>query len=327
MLTPQMGRRDFIASTTGATIGATTYMSGAASADDLHKINVLEVPTDGAKSVLYAQKAGLFRKRGIDADIIALGSGPAIYAAVIGGSADIGSGSLWTAFEAYARGIPLRLIAPASIYASTHPDGFTLVRKDSPIKTPADLNGKIVGGDSATDISIIALRAWLDQHGGDGKSIITLDLKQTQQVEALAAGRIDAATLKPPYLTVAMASGKFHILGKPYDAIAPRFLLSCWVAMADYIAKNSDLVKNFVDGLSEAARYTNAHEAQTVDLVAAFSGQDPAQIAQGIRSTTAVTATLPMMQVMLDFAVKYGVMSQGFDLKGILAPQFPLSRS
>lgn len=322
-----LDRRDFIGRTAGAAFGAAAGMTGAAAAQELHKVRVLEVPTDGAKSVLYAQKAGLFRKRGIDADISAMGSGAAIYAAIIGGSADIGSGSLWPAFEAYAHGVPLRLIAPASIYASTHPDGFLLVRKDSPIKTPADLNGKIVGGDSSKDVGVIALRAWMDQHGADGKSIKPLELKQGQQLEALDLGRIDAVTLKPPYLTVAMASGKFRVLGKPYDAIAPRFLLSCWVAMADYIAKNPDLIKNFVAALSEAARYTSTHEAETVDLVAAFSGQDPAQLAQGIRSTTAETATLPMMQVMLDAAVKNGVMDQGFDLKGILAPQFPLARS
>jgi NitT/TauT family transport system substrate-binding protein len=167
----------------------------------------------------------------------------------------------------------------------------------------------------------------MDEHGADGKSIKPLELKQTQQLEALDLGRIDAVTLKPPYLTVAMASGKFRVLGKPYDALAPRFLLSCWVAMADYISKNPDIVKNFVAALSEAARYTSAHEAETIDMVAAFSGQDPVQLAQGIRSTTAETATLPMMQVMLDAAVKNGVMDQGFDLKGILAPQFPLARS
>ena len=320
-------RRDFIARAAGATVGAAACVTGSALADDLHKVNVLDVPTDGAKVVLYAQKAGLFRKRGIDADIVAMGSGAAIYAAVIGGSADFGSGSLWPAFEAYAHGVPLRIIAPASIYASTHPDGFLLVRKDSPIKTPADLNGKIVGGDAAKDVGVMALRAWMDQHGADGKSIKPLELKQGQQLEALDVGRIDAVTLKPPYLTVAMASGKFRVMGKPYDAIAPRFLLSCWVAMADYIAKNPELVKNFVAGLSEGARYVSAHEAETIDMVAAFSGQDPVQLAQGVRSTSTPTATLPMMQVMLDFAVKNGVMEQGFDLKGILAPQFPLARS
>jgi NitT/TauT family transport system substrate-binding protein len=322
-----MQRRDFVKLAAGASLSGVVAARRPAVADALRKVNVLEIPTDGAKAVLYAQKAGLFRKRGIDADIVAMGSGSAIYAAVIGGSADFGSGSLWPAYEAYAHGVPLRIVAPAGIYTSARPDGFLLVRKDSPIKTASDLNGKIVGGDSPEGISIVALRAWLDQHGGDGSSIRPLELKQTQQLEALDAGRIDAVILKPPYLTVAQESGKFRAIGTPYDSIAPRYLLSCWVATADFIAKNPDVVKAFVGGLAEAARYANTHQDQTVDMVAAFSGQDRTQLARGLRSVETDSATMAMLQAPLDLAVKYGVMDRKIDLNGILAPMFPLAKA
>ena len=32
-----------------------------------------------------------------------------------------------------------------------------------------------------------------------------------------------------------MQSGRVRVLGKPLDVVAPRFLLSCWVASVDYI--------------------------------------------------------------------------------------------
>jgi ABC-type nitrate/sulfonate/bicarbonate transport system substrate-binding protein len=297
-----------------------------ARAQELHTVRVLELPTDGAKSVLYAQKAGLFRKRGIDAAIVAMGSGAAIYAAIVGGSADIGSGSLWPVYQAYARGLPLRIIAPASVYTSARPDAFLLVRKDSPYRVPRDLNGKIIGGDAVNDIGIAATRAWIDQHGGDGKSLRTVELKPTEQLAALDAGRIDMATLKPPYLTLAQSSGKFRVLGAPYDAIAPLYLVSCWVATVDYIAKNPGIVNGFVAGLTEAARYTNAHQAETIGLVAAFTGQDPLQLADTQRSTTAETVTLAELQAPLDFANKWGIITQHIDLNGILAPSMPLVR-
>lgn len=319
-------RSDFVKLAALSALGGFGASSAPSAAQDLHSVNVLEVPTDGAKSVLYAQKAGLFRKHGIDAKIVGMGSGAAIYAGVIGGSADFGSGSLWPVYQAYTHGLPLRIIAPASTYSSKHPDGFLLVRKDSPIHEARDLNGKILGGDAVNDIGVVSTRAWVDQHGGDGKSLRTVELKQTEQLEALDAGRIDAVTLKPPYLTVAQESGKYRVLGTPYDAVAPLFLLSCWVATADYIAKNPDIVNGFVAGLTEAARYTNAHEAETIDLVAQFSGQDPVQLARGLRSTTADTVTLAELQAPLDFAYKWGVITQHFDLNGILAPSMPLRR-
>ncbi len=172
----------------------------------------------------------------------------------------------------------------------------------------------------------MSTRAWLDQHGGDGKSLRTVELKQNEQLEALDAGRIDAVTLKPPYLTVAQESGKFRVLGTPYDAVGPRFLLSCWVATADYIAKNPDIVNGFAAALLEAARYTNAHEAETIDLVAAFSKQDPVQLAKGLRSTTAETVTLDELQRPLDFAYKYGIITQRFDLSGLMAASMPFAK-
>jgi NitT/TauT family transport system substrate-binding protein len=317
-------RRDFLRVSALTALGAVSVRGAAA--DELKTVRVLEVPTDGAKSVLYAEKAGLFRKRGIDANIVPIGSGSAIYAAVVGGSADFGSGSLWPVFEAYAHRVPLRIIAPASLYRADRPDGFLLVAKDGPIKTPRDLNGKILGGDSTKDISVMAIRSWLDQKGGDGKTLRSVELKQTEQLSALDAGRVDAVLLKPPYLTVALETGKYRELGTPYDAVAPRFALSCWVSTVDYIAKNPDTVKAFTAGLLEAAKYTNANQAATTDLVAAFSGQDAAVLGRGIRSTTAETVTAADFQGPLDFAYKSGVIDQHFDLSGVLASTVVLSR-
>jgi len=298
--------------------------AGAVRADDLRLVHVLEVPTDGAKSVLYAQRGNLFRKRGLQADIVAMGSGASIFAAVLGGSADFGSGSLFPVFAACAHGVPLRMIAPASLYSSDHADSLLLVPKDSPIRAARDMNGKTIGVDAVKDVNGTATRAWLDLHGGDGSTLRLVELRPAEQLTALDTGRIDATMLKPPFLTAALASRKFRVLGTPLDAIAPRFLLSCWVASADFVAKNPDVVNAFVAGLTEAARYTNANQAATVDLVAAFTGQDPAVIAGGIRTVTAESVTLAELQRPLDFAYKYGILDKTFDVTGILAPGFPL---
>lgn len=320
-------RSGFIKLAGCASLGAFASARGAATAQDVRTVHVLEVPTDGAKSVLYAQQANIFRKRGISADIVPLGSGAAIFAAVLGGAADFGSGSTWPVYQAYARNLPLRIVAPATVYESDDPDEFLLVRKDAPIRVPSDLNSKIFGGDNATDIGVMAARAWLDQHGGDGKSLRAIGLSSARQLEALEAGRIDAATLKPPFLTTAMESGKFRRLGTPFDVIGPRALTSCWVATADFIAKNPDIVSGFVASLTEAANYTNANQAATVDLVAGFTGQDAALLRRSVRSITATTVTMAELQRPLDFGYKCGVIEPHIDLRGLLAASFPLARA
>jgi NitT/TauT family transport system substrate-binding protein len=322
----QLNRGDFVRCAGLASLGGVVSARSAAAADDLKPVRVLTVPSDGSKSVLYAQKANLFRKRGIQTDIAPMGSGAAIFAAVLGGSADIGAGNLFAVFAAYAHGIPLRIVAPIAIYTSEHADTFLLVRKDSAFRSARDLNGKILGTNDANDVSSLSTRAWIDSHGGDGKSLRMIELKATEQLASLDAGRIDCAVLKPPYLTVALESGKFRPLGKPLDAIAPRFLLSCFVATVDYIAKNPDIVGAFAAGLAEAARYTNANQAATVDLVAAFSGQDPAVLGHGVRSISAETIALSDVQRPLDFASKYGLVDKPFTASAVLASSMPTSR-
>jgi NitT/TauT family transport system substrate-binding protein len=316
-------RSDFIKRTAYASLGGMLSATGIAAAQELRKVNILAVPTDGVKSTLYAQKAGLFRKHGIQADIVPMGSGAAIFAAVLGGAADIGSGSLFPVFAAHNRGVPLRIVAPASLYTSDRADALLVVQKDSPLKTGRDLNGKTIGTDAIKDVYSTATRAWVDMNGGDGASLKALELKPTEQVAALDAGRIDVVVLKSPYLQAALATNKFRVLGKPLDAIAPRFLLSCWVAGVDFIAKNPDVISGYQAALSEAARYTNANQNATTDMVAAFTGQESAVLAKGIRSVTAETLTIADVQKPLDFAVKYGIIDKTFDVNGILASSVP----
>ena len=318
-------RGPFVAMAAAAAL-APAVPAAKAAADALRTLRVLCIQTDGIKSLLYAQKANLFAKRGLAVDIQTMASGAAILPALIGGSAEIGAANLFPVFAAFARGLPLRMIAPASIYASDHADSLLLVRKDSPLHTPRDLEGKTIGVDSLGDVYTIATRAWVDRGGGDGHTLRPVELRPAEQLGALDAGRVDASVFKTPFATVALESGKFRILGKPLDAIAPRFLLSCWVATVDFIAQNPQPVNDYVATMGEAARYTNAHQSETVDMMAQFTGQDPALVRRAVRSTTAVTATLEQLQRPLDVAYKYGVIAQRFDASAVLAPGFPLEK-
>lgn len=325
-------REEFLKRTAAASLSGVAAASGVlaridpARADDLRTLRILAVPTDGIKSTLYAERAKLFQKRGLDVEVVAMGNGAAIFSALAGGSADIGSGSLFPVFAAYSRGIPLRIIAPASLYTSDHADAFLMVQKDGPIHTGRDMNGKTFGTDAPKDAFSLATRAWIDQHGGDGSTLRELELKPTEQVAALDAGRIDAVVLKSPFLQAAQATGKFRVLGRPLDAIGPRFLLSSWVATVDFIEKNPVAAAGYVAAMKEAAIYTNAHQSETTDMVAQFTGQDPAVLARGIRSVTAESISLADIQLPLDFAVKYGLLSKTFEASGLLA-NIPTFRS
>jgi ABC-type nitrate/sulfonate/bicarbonate transport system substrate-binding protein len=288
---------------------------------------VLSFASDAIKQVLYPQQAGLFSKLGYQLQLQPMGSGSAIISALVGGSGDFGSGSLFALFTAFGHGIPLRIVAPIALYDTDHCDSWLVVRSDSGLHQARDLNGKVMGGDTPSEISVVATKIWMDRHDGDGKSLRALGLNGSEILNALLAGRIDTAVLRPPFLTVAMQSGRVRVIGKPLDVIAPRFLLSAWVASVDYIDKNPAAVKAWVTALTAGARYVDRHQDETVDMVAQFTKQDPAQIRAGVRTVIAESITLADVQTPLDFAYKYGVIDKPYDARAMLSEYVPVKRA
>lgn len=287
-------------------------------------LRILTVRTDAVKTLLWAQQQNLFAARGLAIDLVNTGSSSASLSALVGGSAEIAAGSVFSTFTAIARSIPVKFVAPEALYISDHADQVLLVRGDAALRTASDLNGKIIGVDSLQDIYTFATRAWVDNNGGDGASLKPVELPPPEQLAALLSGRIDAGIFKAPFLSVALAGGKARLFAKPLDAIAPRFLISAWLASDDFVSKNPVALKAFQAVIADAARYTNAHQDATVDIVAKFTGQDPAQVRSAVRATSAVAIMSPQIQRPLDFAAKYKMIARPLDVNDILAPGFPL---
>ena len=59
---------------------------------------------DVVRPLLYAVDAGLFKKAGLDVELVKLSNGAAVAAAVAGGSVQLGKGSALTPVQAYAKG-------------------------------------------------------------------------------------------------------------------------------------------------------------------------------------------------------------------------------
>ena len=317
-----LDREHFVRVAAAATF-ASLLRTPPAAAQTLQTLRILTIRTDAVKTLLWAQQQNLFAAHGLAIDLVNTGSSAASLTALIGGSADIAAGSLFPTFAAIAHDIPVKFIAPEAFYLSDHADSVLLVKSDSPIRTASDLNGKVIGVDSLKDLYTLATRGWVDNGGGDGASLKPVEIPPPEQLAALLGGRIDAGVFKAPFLSVALAGGKTRVLAQPLDAIAPRFLISAWIASADFIAKNPQAVKAFQMVIAEAGRFTNAHQDATVDLVAKFTGQEPAQIRNSIRATSAVAVTLPELQRPLDFAYKYKLIDRQLNASAMLAPGFP----
>ena len=293
-----------------------------ASADAPVPVRVGLFASDVAADVYDADELGYFAKVGIAPEIIDLGNGGAIAAAVAGGSVDIGMTNVVSLALAHSRGLTFRVLAVGGLtLAGVQTNGLLAAAASSPIRTAKDLDGKTVAVDVLGGIPELGVRAWLDANGGDSKRVKIIELHFAEMVAAVQSGRVDAALVNASVdPTLGKPGDPLRLLGVVYDAIAPRFASSVWFATADWIAQHPDAAKGFATALGQAATWANAHHHESAVILAKHIKQTAAQIDGGPRVVYDAAKDPALLQPVIDMAAKYGEISAPFPAREVMAP-------
>jgi NitT/TauT family transport system substrate-binding protein len=283
----------------------------------LTTIRVGVTPIDSLVPVAYAIRTGMFEKAGLELELSMMGSGNAITAAVVGGALDVGLSSLDAIIEGHLRGIPLTIIAPGGLWVDADTNGL-LVPKGSPLRKASDFNGKTISANGLGTVGTVAMQAWVDQNGGDSKTLHFFELPAAAGVAALNQGRVDAALLSNPQYAAAIAGGARRI-AHVYDAIGRQFSLGVWVAMQDYVAKNHAVVERFSRVVADAGAFARAHPDATVADEAQYTKQDPSIIAHMQRQRMGTTVNPADIQPVIDALAKYKVTDKPFPATDLIS--------
>jgi len=273
---------------------------------------------DVVRPLLYAVDAGLFKKAGLDVQLVKLANGAAVAAAVAGGSIQLGKGSALTPVQAYAKGIPFIVTANLANYSSDSPNIAMLVQNSAPIHGPKDLVGKTIGMVGLNDSNTLGVYAWLEKAGVDLTSVKFLELGNSAGAAALEANRVDAMLFLDPALSAALATNNFRVLSYPNDALGRRFSVGTMFGFASWVNAHLDEVARFNRALSTAEAFVAGHENETKALAAAYAGLDLSQL-QNVRPPTRTTGiTTSDMQIVIDAAAKYKFIPQDFNANDII---------
>ncbi len=294
-----------------ALIGAGLTRASLGQTDDT-VIHVAGSLTDSTTPLLYADKAHLFERAGLNVQVERFTTGASIATAVSGGTLEIGQFNMFGLVLAHGRGLPFSLIAPGSEYRSDAPDGGLLVLTNSPLHSAKDFNGKTIGALSLQDLSTFAVESWIDANGGDSKTLRFVEVPQPLVMPALEQGRVDAASASQPIFDEATGSGRFRVAAYTQSSIAPRWQATAWYARTDWIDKHRALVQKFIAVMHEANVYVNGHPSETLPLIAAYLGVDPASIAHIHRAAEAEYLNPRSIQPVIDVAAKYKAIPTAF---------------
>jgi NitT/TauT family transport system substrate-binding protein len=121
---------------------ALTAGTDGASAQETFKVAVPQRGAWDAGIAELGRRGGLFKKHGLDLEILYTQAGPESIQALISGSVDIATASgVSAAFGTFAKGAPIRIIGSEVIGS---PDLYWYVPAASPIRKVEDFNGKTV---------------------------------------------------------------------------------------------------------------------------------------------------------------------------------------
>jgi NitT/TauT family transport system substrate-binding protein len=206
-------------------------------------------------------RAGIFRKHGLDLDLLYTQGGGETMQAVISGGVDIGLAvGTGTVFGAYAKGAPLRIIAAGTTGAS---DLYWYVPADSPLRGFKDIAGKTVAystNGASTHITLLALLRHYDVKArpiATGAGAVTF----TQAM----SGQIDVGWGSPPFGLEAIDDGRIRLIARGSDVPATHDqTVRVHVANANVLAARAEAIRRFVAAYREAYAFLYGDPAALV---------------------------------------------------------------
>jgi NitT/TauT family transport system substrate-binding protein len=280
------------------------------------------IPIADVAPVFVGQKQGFFKDEGITLKPQFAAGGAAITPAVISGDFDIGFSNTVSLLIAGSKKLPVQIIAPG-VFGDASKDKVwedLLVKKDGPVKTAKDLEGKTVAVNTLNNICGVTINASLEKQGVDISKIKYTEIPFPEMNAALEKGRVQGACVVEPFVSQGKASGMKGI-DPFYFNTAPDLTVAAYFASKEYIAKNKDVVDRFVRAMEKSLDYSQSHPEAVRAALTEYT-EIPEEAAQKINlpqwKSDLTTDTIEQLS---QLSKKYGYLEEEPDLNGLIRQQ------
>jgi NitT/TauT family transport system substrate-binding protein len=247
----------FLAATAAAPASEVTLAVGKAS------------PTsDAIIPVNVGEALGIFKKHGLNLTITDFGGGSKMVQAMAAGAIDIGDGA-GTEMAFVVKGAPMIGVCEST---TTAPFLGVGVPWDSPIKSLAELKGKVIGVSSPGSFSdwsgheLSRKQGW----GDNGVKTVAIGGGPAPALAALRTHLVDAAIGNTAQF-LAFEEAKDGRLLAPVSSYEGNVASGVLFASNQLIAKNPDAIRAFIAGWIETVDYMRTHKAETIKIESALN--------------------------------------------------------
>ena len=210
-----------------------------------------------------AKDTGLFKKNGLDVELILIDTGPTVHALIAGDLQVAGVGGSRIIASAL-EGSGLRMLA-----ATNNRQPYKLV-VPAGVRKPSQLMGKKVGVGAFGGLDDTAMRFALRQLGLDPNKDVTIIVAggKATRFAALTQGSITAIVIDPPYTLDAKKMG----LSFMFDFLesSPKTVYGTISAKDTYIQQNPEIIRNLLKAYIEAMQFYKTHKPESIKIMAKY---------------------------------------------------------
>jgi ABC-type nitrate/sulfonate/bicarbonate transport system substrate-binding protein len=218
-----------------------------------------------------ASEAGIFKRLGIDVEVISFGGGPRVQQALAAESIDVGIGS-GPELAFVAKGAPE--IAVAAIADAPY-SVVLAVLQNSPIRTAEDLKGKTISISSNASLTDWLGRELSRQLGWGATGINLVPLGTTAaQMAALKTHQIDGMIVEANAGYRLEEDGSGRVLVQFGDRIKA-FHIYIVYARNSFVQQSPQVTRAFLAAWFDTIAYMREHRAETIDIVRRTAGVSP----------------------------------------------------
>ena len=253
--------------------------SGLAAQDKpLTPVRAAYVPVATWLPAWVALDKGIFAKHGLAVTLSPI-QNLSLLPGTVGRQFEFAASTPTDLIKAVAGGLDVVATAGEAIEVKSNPTTQVIVRKESGIKSAADLKGKAIAAPTLGAVIHVATLYWLKKNGVDPASIRGVEVPFPNMGDQLKAGNVDAVEALEPFAGALLAAGNVS-LGDPLLAAGDEVLFPFWISDGTWARANGPVIKAWIDALTEAQSYMNANPADTRAILAKYSRLPPEVVAK-----------------------------------------------
>ena len=275
----------------------------------------------GVAPLYLGDDAGIFKKQGLNLELIFIPGGSLSLQALIGKSLDLLMTGGPPVLNAYLQGAKIKIIGGV---INLLPYAFIVT---TGIRTAEQVKGKKIGISRFGSNTDYVVRLALNQFALAPNDVQIIQVGGSQaRLVALKSGAIQATVLSPEEVLVAQKMGYSVLLDFIEKGV--EFPHVNFVARDDYLESQPQTVRTFLRAYLEAVRYYKTHRAEAVKKIMALSKLPERQMAEvvydgSLRATPDDgKPTLKGMEIVLDAAGKENPKAKSITVQQLMDLRF-----